>query len=124
MRLTQAVVVAILAFTAAAMPIAVRGDDAKATQEYQKCCEQRDKYDHSKICTPKVEVPHVPKPVEDGKYPDGDDDGKDHHPEVPKEEEHKDEEEKPKPVSEHPEVPEHKDEHEKDDLKPEYLPPP
>ncbi|CAG5161358.1 uncharacterized protein ALTATR162_LOCUS6014 [Alternaria atra] len=124
MRLTQATVVAILAFTAAATPIAVRGDDAKATQEYQKCCEQRDKYDHSKICIPpKVEVPHVPKPVEDGKYPDGDDDGKDHHPEVPKEEEHKEEEhkeegEKPKPVPEHPEVPEHKDEHDDGSYKP------
>ncbi|CAN9230718.1 unnamed protein product [Alternaria alternata] len=68
MRLTQAAVVAILAFTAAATPIAVRGDDAKATEEYQRCCEQRDKYDHSKICIPpKVEVPHVPEPIGDGK---------------------------------------------------------
>lgn len=56
MRLTQAAVVAILAFTVAAKPIVARGDDTKAMEDYKKCCSERDAWDHSRHCEPpKVE---------------------------------------------------------------------
>lgn len=52
MRLTQAAVVAILAFTVAATPITARGDDVKAMEEYKQCCAYRDKYEPTKHCEP------------------------------------------------------------------------
>jgi hypothetical protein len=55
MRFTQAALVAVLAATVAAKPIMARGDDVKAMDEYNKCCESRDKHDPTLVCVPPSE---------------------------------------------------------------------
>ncbi|KNG51592.1 hypothetical protein TW65_91078 [Stemphylium lycopersici] len=115
MRLTQAAVVAILAFTAAAKPIAIRSDDVKAMQEYEKCCEQRDKGDYGKVCVPPMpDTPEHPKEPEHPK-PEHPKEPEPEHPKYPEEPkpEHPKEPEQPKPEPEHPK-PEHPKEPEPD----------
>ncbi|OAL03990.1 hypothetical protein IQ06DRAFT_113298 [Phaeosphaeriaceae sp. SRC1lsM3a] len=51
MKFTQAALVAILAATVAAKPVIARTDD-KAIEDYNKCCEQRDKHDPKLVCVP------------------------------------------------------------------------
>jgi hypothetical protein len=52
MKFSQAALVAILAATVAAKPIVARTVDAKAMEEYNKCCESRDKHDPKLVCIP------------------------------------------------------------------------
>jgi hypothetical protein len=52
MRFSQAALVAILAATVVAKPIVARTEDSKAMEEYNKCCESRDKHDPKLVCIP------------------------------------------------------------------------
>ncbi|CAG5184163.1 uncharacterized protein ALTATR162_LOCUS10942 [Alternaria atra] len=66
MRFSQAVVIAAVAATVAAKPIVARSDNVKAWDDYNKCCEIRDKYDPKHACV----KPDGPKYNDYGKNDD------------------------------------------------------